>query len=57
MITTVKPKRETEIDKAIRLVREKHRLALKQNEMKPGFIKSPVNWALYMAWKEMEYGK
>ncbi|MBQ9211112.1 MAG: hypothetical protein IJ153_11065 [Clostridia bacterium] len=44
------------IKKAVALLEKYHQQAENTNKVIPGFIKNPVAWALYQAWKEADKG-
>ena len=45
---------EMTIDKATAAVKQFYKMALDTNNAYPGFIKNPVAWALYRAWREAD---
>jgi hypothetical protein len=48
------PREETELERALKIVKEYYRSAEYQNAIRPGFIRNPVAWALYQAWREAD---
>ena len=49
-----RPRAETELDRAVRTVKQYYRTAMAQNAIRPGFIRDPAAWALYQAWREAD---
>ncbi len=45
------PKATDDLDRAIRALRENYRRAQEQNAHCPGFIRTPIAWALYKTWR------
>lgn len=45
------PREETELERAVRILKEYYRDAEYQNAIHPGFIRNPLAWALYKTWR------
>lgn len=54
MIVTVSTKPDTELNRALRAVRENYKRAAATNAAHPGMIRNPAAWALYRAWREID---
>ena len=54
MIVTTRPRPESELAKAVRLLKANYKRAQEQNARRPGFIRKPISWALYQTWRETD---
>ena len=51
---STRTKKETDLEKAIRILKSYYQRALDTNEIHPGFIKNPIAWAIYQTWREVD---
>ena len=49
-----RPRAETELDRAIRTLKENYERAQRQNALHPGIIRKPLAWALYRTWRGVD---
>lgn len=54
MIVNVSTKKQTELDRMVKALRENYRRAMRTNELHPGMIRKPAAWALYRTWREFD---